>query len=57
MAARRERPARQSDLLSRVLIAIPAALFAILIVGEGGLVFALGIFALGRASRWASCTR
>src|SRR5215208_6604384 len=47
MAARRERPARQSDLLSRVLIAIPAALFAILIVGEGGLVFALGIFALG----------
>jgi phosphatidate cytidylyltransferase len=47
MAARRERPARQSDLLSRVLIAIPAALFAILIVGEGGLVFAVGIFALG----------
>jgi phosphatidate cytidylyltransferase len=47
MATRRERPARQSDLLSRVLIAIPAALFAILIVGEGGLVFALGIFALG----------
>ncbi len=47
MAARRERAARESDLLSRVLIAIPAALFAILIVGEGGLVFALGIFALG----------
>jgi phosphatidate cytidylyltransferase len=47
VAVRRERPARESDLLSRVLIAIPAALFAILIVGEGGLVFAIGIFALG----------
>ena len=47
MAARARRPARESDLLSRVLIAIPAVLFAILIVGQGGLVFALGIFALG----------
>ena len=47
MAARRQSPARESDLLSRVLIAIPAALFAILIVGQGGLVFALGIFVLG----------
>jgi phosphatidate cytidylyltransferase len=47
VAARRERAARESDLMSRVLIAIPAILFAILIVGEGGLVFALGIFALG----------
>ena len=47
MASRREPQGRQSDLLSRVLIAIPAALFALLIVGQGGLVFALGIFALG----------
>ncbi len=47
MAARRQAPARESDLLSRVLIAIPAALFALLIVGQGGLVFALGIFVLG----------
>jgi phosphatidate cytidylyltransferase len=48
VAARRERaPRESSDLLSRVLISIPAALFAILIVGEGGLVFALGIFVFG----------
>jgi phosphatidate cytidylyltransferase len=47
VAARPRSPARESDLLSRVLIAIPAALFAILIVGQGGLVFAVGIFALG----------
>jgi phosphatidate cytidylyltransferase len=47
VAVRRERPAGGSDLLSRILIAIPAILFAILIVGEGGLVFALGIFVLG----------
>ncbi len=47
MSARERRPARQSDLLSRVLIAIPAVLFAILIVGQGGLVFSIGIFALG----------
>ena len=47
MAARTRPPRGQSDLLSRVLIAIPAALFVILIVGQGGLVWALGIFALG----------
>jgi phosphatidate cytidylyltransferase len=48
VAARRERaPRESSDLLSRVLISIPAALFAILIVGQGGLVFALGIFVFG----------
>jgi phosphatidate cytidylyltransferase len=47
MATRAGRAPRQSDLLSRVLIAIPAALFALLIVGEGGLVFAAGIFVLG----------
>jgi phosphatidate cytidylyltransferase len=47
VAARRERAAPRSDLLARVGFAIPAVLFAILIVGEGGLVFAIGIFALG----------
>jgi phosphatidate cytidylyltransferase len=36
-----------SDLGSRVLVAIPAAAFAILIVTQGGLVFALGLIALG----------
>jgi phosphatidate cytidylyltransferase len=46
VAARRERAPR-SDLGARVGFAIPAVLFAILIVGEGGLVFALGITALG----------
>src|SRR5262245_44110766 len=43
----RERPAPRSDLLPRVLAAIPAILFALLIVGQGGLVFAVGLFALG----------
>lgn len=38
-----------SDLAARVLVAIPAAVFAILIVYFGGLVFALGIIALGIA--------
>jgi phosphatidate cytidylyltransferase len=54
MATRRERPRREarparggSDLAPRVLIAIPAAAFAIFIVSEGGEVFALGIYALG----------
>jgi phosphatidate cytidylyltransferase len=47
VATRRQPAARQSDLASRVAIAIPAILFAILIVGEGGEVFAIGIFALG----------
>src|SRR5262245_66311803 len=43
----RERPAPRSDLLPRVLAAIPAILFALLIVGQGGLVFAAGLFVLG----------
>jgi phosphatidate cytidylyltransferase len=47
VARRREPSGRQSDLGARVAIAIPAVLFAILIVGEGGEVFAVGIFALG----------
>jgi phosphatidate cytidylyltransferase len=36
-----------SDLTSRVLVAIPAVIFAIFIVANGGLVFAVGIIALG----------
>jgi phosphatidate cytidylyltransferase len=40
---RRER----SDLGARVLWAIPAIVFAIFIVAQGGLVFALGVMALG----------
>ena len=35
------------DLMERVLVAVPAALFAIFIVVQGGLVFALGLIALG----------
>jgi phosphatidate cytidylyltransferase len=48
MASRRERPRRgRSDLGPRVLAALPAIAFAIFIVGEGGLIFALGILVLG----------
>ena len=35
------------DLSARVLIAIPAAIYAVFIVVQGGLVFALGIYVLG----------
>ncbi|HEX2072130.1 MAG TPA: phosphatidate cytidylyltransferase [Thermoleophilaceae bacterium] len=38
---------RGSDLPGRILVAVPAALFAIFIVVQGGLVFALGLIALG----------
>jgi phosphatidate cytidylyltransferase len=37
----------RSDLVSRILVAIPAIAFACFIVYRGGLVFALGILALG----------
>jgi phosphatidate cytidylyltransferase len=37
----------RSDVSARVLTAIPAIAFAIFIVAEGGLVFALGVIALG----------
>ena len=52
MAAARERPGRDagapaSDLSARVLIAIPAAAYAIFIVVQGGLIFAIGIYLLG----------
>lgn len=47
----RSRPSRRrgggSDLRARILAAIPAIVFAILIVAEGGLVFALGVILLG----------
>jgi phosphatidate cytidylyltransferase len=50
--SRRRRPERRerrerSDVAARVLAAIPAIAFAIFIVAEGGLVFALGLIALG----------
>jgi phosphatidate cytidylyltransferase len=49
MATQGERPRRRqrSDLGGRVLVAIPAILFALLIVGSGGLVFAIGVGILG----------
>ena len=43
----RSRRNRGSDLGARVLAAIPAILFAIFIVVQGGLIFALGVGALG----------
>jgi phosphatidate cytidylyltransferase len=46
-ARRRSRRNRSSDLGARVLAAIPAIFFAVFIVIEGGLIFALGIAALG----------
>ena len=45
MAARRERGA--SDLVPRVVVAVPAIVFALVIVDQGGAIWALGIFALG----------
>ena len=44
---RRRRRNRSSDLGGRVLAAIPAIIFAIFIVAEGGLIFALGVAAVG----------
>src|SRR5271167_1596606 len=37
----------RSDLSARALVALPAIAFALFIVIEGGLVFTLGVFALG----------
>ena len=45
MATRRRN--QGSDLGARVLAAIPAIVFAAIIVGYGGLVWALGVSALG----------
>ena len=53
VAARREpRKTGTSDLL-RVLVAIPAIAFAVLIIWQGGWVFAAGI---GAARPWSACT-
>jgi phosphatidate cytidylyltransferase len=38
---------RRSELRSRALVAVPAIAFALFIVIEGGLVFTIGLFALG----------
>jgi len=46
MAARRQRGGG-SDLAPRIVVAIPAIVFALVIVHQGGLVFAAGIGALG----------
>jgi phosphatidate cytidylyltransferase len=46
MASQRERRQR-SDLAARVITAVPAILFAIFIVAQGGLIFAAGLFLLG----------
>src|SRR5215207_4483259 len=46
MAARRE-PGPGSDLAPRVVVAIPAIIFALIIVDQGGEVWTIGIFALG----------
>jgi phosphatidate cytidylyltransferase len=48
--ARRAPPRRRrglSDLQARVLVALPAAVFALVIVAEGGWVLAVGLLALG----------
>jgi phosphatidate cytidylyltransferase len=46
MAERRKRRAG-SDLAPRIVVAIPAIIFALIIVHQGGEIFAAGIFALG----------
>lgn len=47
MARERPRRRQRSDLGARILAAIPAIAFAIFIVAQGGLIFALGIIGLG----------
>src|SRR5207247_5446041 len=46
-ARRRGRRNAGSDLGARILVAVPAILFAIFIVAQGGIVFAVGVGALG----------
>jgi phosphatidate cytidylyltransferase len=46
-ARRRERRNRPSDLSARVLAAVPAIAFALFLVIEGGVIYALGLFLLG----------
>jgi len=40
---------RRSDLRARILVAVPGILFALFIVVEGGMIFALALLALGSA--------
>ena len=44
---RRRSERGRSDAMARILVALPAIAFAIFIVSQGGLVFAIGIIALG----------
>ena len=53
MAARRERGAG-SDLAPRIVVAIPAIVFALIIVHQGVEVWTIGIFALGVVG-WFVC--
>jgi phosphatidate cytidylyltransferase len=46
-ARRAQRANTRSDLSARVLVAVPAVAYAIFIVAEGGVVFALGLIPLG----------
>ena len=46
-ARRAQRANTRSDLSARVLVALPAIAYAIFIVAEGGVVFALGLIPLG----------
>jgi phosphatidate cytidylyltransferase len=46
-ARRTERRNTRSDLGARILVAIPAIIFAIFIVAQGGLIFTLGLIGLG----------
>jgi phosphatidate cytidylyltransferase len=46
-ARRREQRTRRSEVSARVLAAVPAIAFALFLVIEGGLVYALGLFLLG----------
>ncbi len=46
-ASREGRPAARSDFAARVLAALPAIALALFLVIEGGLVYTIGLFALG----------
>jgi phosphatidate cytidylyltransferase len=58
MAAAREprRERRRSDLGARIGVAIPAIVFAVFIVGQGGEVFAAGLLLLGVIALGELCT-
>jgi O-antigen/teichoic acid export membrane protein len=49
-AKRVERTNTRSDLAQRILVAIPAVIYAIIIVWKGGLIFTLGLIPLGIVS-------